>query len=134
MVDSTDLAQAMTEAEDIARSVSQKLTSAHVLLAMFTVENRAQLLLRERGIDEDLLLAVMTSAPNEPDGLVRELCDRTREIAASCGSKEADCLHMLIAATRVRCAAQDLLARAGLDLTGVRNTALSYYLSGRMPR
>ncbi len=51
MVDSSDFAQVMSEAEDIARSVNQRLTTAHVLLAMFTVENRAALLLKERGVD-----------------------------------------------------------------------------------
>ncbi len=134
MVDSTDLAQVLGEAQDIAQSVSQRLTSAHVLLALFTVENRAQLLLRERGIDEDRLLQVITVAPQEPEGLVRDLFDRTREIAQSCGSPEADCLHLLIACTRVRCTAQELLTNVGLDLSSLRNTALSYFLSGRMPR
>src|SRR5215470_237615 len=100
MVDSTDLAQVLGEAQDIAQSVSQKLTSAHVLLALFTVENRAQLLLREKGVDEDRFLQVMTVAPLEPDPVVRELCERAREIAQSCGSREADCLHLLIACTR----------------------------------
>ncbi len=134
MVDSTDLSQVLAEADDIAQSVGQKLTSAHVLLALFTVENRAQLLLKERGIDEDRLLACMTAVPQEDEGLLQELCDRSREISQSCGSAETDCLHLLIGATRVRCAAQDLLLRSGLDLNATRNTALSYYLSGSMPR
>ena len=134
MVDSTDFAQVLIEAADIAQSVSQDLTTAHLLLALFTVENRAQLLLKERGVDEDVLLDAMTAAPREDDGLVRELRERTREIARSCGCPEADSLHALIAATRVRCAAQELLLTVGLDLTAIRNTALSYYLSGRMPR
>ncbi len=134
MVDSSDFAQVMSEAEDIARSVNQRLTTAHVLLAMFTVENRAALLLKERGVDEDLLLERLTSAPSEQDGLVRELREKTREIAFSCGSSEADCMHALIGITRVRCSAQDLLFKTGLDLTGLRNTALSYFTSGRMPR
>jgi len=134
MVDSTDLAQVLAEADDIAQSVGQQLTSAHVLLALFTVENRAQLLLKERGIDEDRLLATMTAVPQEDEQLLRELCDRSREIARNCGSRETDCLHLLIGATRVRCAAQDLLLRSGLDLNATRNTALSYYLSGSMPR
>jgi len=134
MIDGTDFAQVLAEADDIAISVGQKLTSAHLLLALFTVENRAQLLLKERGIDEDRLLAAMTAAPRELDGLTRELCERSREIAKNCGAVETDCLHFLIATTRVRCAAQDLLMRAGLDLTAIRNTALSYQLSGRMPR
>src|SRR5215211_128491 len=134
MVDSTDFARVLAEAQDIAQSVSQDLTTVHVLLALFTVENRAQLLLHERRIDEDVLLQAMTAAPHEDDGLVHELRERTREIARSCGCAEADSLHALIATTRVRCAAQDLLLKVGLDLTSLRNTALSYYLSGRMPR
>jgi ATP-dependent Clp protease ATP-binding subunit ClpC len=134
MVDSTDFCQVMSEAEDIAASVNQRLTTAHVLLAMFTVENRAALLMQERGITEDVLLELLTAAPSEPDGLVKELRAKTREIATSCGSAEADCLHALIAMTRLRCSGQDLLFRTGLDLTALRNTALSYYTSGRMPR
>jgi ATP-dependent Clp protease ATP-binding subunit ClpC len=134
MVDGSDFAQVLAEAEDIARSVCQKLTSAHVLLALFTVENRAALLLKERGVDEDKLLGVMQAAPTEQDGVLRELFERAREISRQCGSPETDCLHLLIATTRVRCAAQDLLQAVRLDLTVLRNTALSYYLSGRMPR
>jgi ATP-dependent Clp protease ATP-binding subunit ClpC len=134
MVDSTDLAQVLAEANDISRSVSQKLTSAHLLLALYTTENRAELLLRERGVDEDRLLECLTAAPTEPEGALRDLLERSREIARNCGSREADCLHLLIGVTRVRCAAQDLLVRVGLDLTSLRNTALSYQLSGRMPR
>ena len=72
--------------------------------------------------------------PASPSQHVREVRDKTREIAASCGSAEADCLHTLIAMTRVRCLAQDLLFKAGLDLTSLRNTALSYFTSGHMPR
>jgi ATP-dependent Clp protease ATP-binding subunit ClpC len=134
MVDGTDLAQVLHEAEDIAQSVAQRLTSAHVLLALFTVENGAQLLLKERGVDEDGLLQTMSAPPDEAPGLVRELRERAREIARNCGSPETDCLHLLIAFTRVRCAAAELLTEAGLDLSGLRNTALSYFLSGRMPR
>ncbi|WP_257447183.1 AAA family ATPase [Archangium lipolyticum] len=134
MVDSTDLAQVLHEANDIAQSVAQKPTSAHVLLALFTVENRAQLLLKEKGVDEDSLLETMTSQPTEQDGLVRELFMRAREIAQNSGAREADCLHLLVAFTRVRCAASELLTRAGLHLINLGNTALSYCLSGSTPR
>jgi len=134
MVDSTEFAVVLAEAEDIAQSVGQKLTTAHLLLAMYTAENKGQRLLRERGVDEDTLLEAITTAPLEVDGLVRELCERAREIARGCGSTETDCLHVLIATTRVRCLAQELLSRVGIDLTAIRNTALSYYLGGRMPR
>ncbi|MFL5343950.1 MAG: AAA family ATPase [Hyalangium sp.] len=134
MVDSTDLSQVLHEAKDIAQSVSQKLSSAHLLLALFTVDNPAQVLLREKGVDEDGLLEQMTEAPAEEEHLVRELCQRARVIAQQCDSREADCLHLLIAFARVRCAANELLTRAGVDLIGLRTTALSYFTSGRMPR
>ncbi|HYO73265.1 MAG TPA: ATP-dependent Clp protease ATP-binding subunit, partial [Archangium sp.] len=103
-------------------------------MALFTVENRAQLLLKEKGVDEDSLLERMTSQPSEQDGLVRELCMRAREIAQSSGARETDCMHLLVAFTRVRCAASELMAKAGLHLINLGNTALSYCLSGSMPR
>ncbi|MDC0707937.1 ATP-dependent Clp protease ATP-binding subunit [Stigmatella sp. ncwal1] len=134
MVDSSDLAQVLHEAKDIAQSVTQKLSSAHVLLALFTVDNPAQVLLKEKGIDEDTLLELMTEAPVEEEYLVRNLCDRARAIAQQCDSREADCLHLLIAFSRVRCAANDLLTRSGVELLKLSTQAFSYFTSGRMPR
>ncbi|SEK65442.1 ATP-dependent Clp protease ATP-binding subunit ClpC [Stigmatella aurantiaca] len=134
MVDSSDLAQVLHEAKDIAQSVTQKLSSAHVLLALYTVDNPAQVLLKEKGIDEDTLLELMTEAPAEEEFLVRNLCERARAIAQQCDSREADCLHLLIAFSRVRCAANDLLARSGVDLLKLGTVAFSYFTSGRMPR
>ncbi|MBI5548964.1 MAG: ATP-dependent Clp protease ATP-binding subunit [Deltaproteobacteria bacterium] len=134
-VDSTELSQLVVEAEDIAQSVSHKLTSAHLLLACFTFPNRAQVLLRERGVDEDVVLGVMSGTPREREGLAREVLDRAREIASGCSSKEADCGHLLIAVTRIKdCLALDLLLRCRVDVSGLRNTALSYYTGGHMPR
>ena len=37
MADQKDLAQVLVEAEDIARAVGQKTTTAHLLLGLFTV-------------------------------------------------------------------------------------------------
>ncbi|MFL5303007.1 MAG: AAA family ATPase, partial [Anaeromyxobacteraceae bacterium] len=134
VIASMELAQVLAEAEDIARSVNQKLTSAHQLLAFFTVPNRAEVLLRERGIDEDRILQAMTEKPEETDGLERDLRDRAREVAEGLGAAEIDCLHLLIAMSRVRAsAAHQLLAACGLQLSALRNVALSYFTSG-MPR
>src|SRR6266567_17969 len=134
VIESMELAQVLAEAEDIARSVNQKLTSAHQLLAFFTVPNRAELLLRDRGIDEDRVLAAMTEKPSEPDGVERDLRERAREVAAGVGAEEVDCLHLLIAMSRVRqAAAHQLLAGCGLQLATLRNVALSYF-TARMPR
>ncbi|HEX7488722.1 MAG TPA: ATP-dependent Clp protease ATP-binding subunit, partial [Anaeromyxobacteraceae bacterium] len=92
------------------------------------------LLLRDRGIDEDRVLAAMTEKPTEPDGVERDLRERAREVAAGVGAEEVDCLHLLIAMSRVRtAAAHQLLAGCGLQLATLRNVALSYFTS-RMPR
>ena len=134
LIESMELAQVLAEADDIARSVSQKLTTAHQLLAFFTIPNRAEVLLRDRGIDEDRILAAMAGKPAEPEGLDRDVRERAREVAAGLGAGEVDCLHLLIAMSRVRpCAAHQLLSSCGLQLSTLRNVALSYFTS-RMPR
>jgi ATP-dependent Clp protease ATP-binding subunit ClpC len=134
VIESMELLQVLAEAEDIARSVNQKLTSAHQLLAFFTVPNRAEVLLKDRGIDEDRILHAMTGAPKEPDGVSRDLRERARDVAAGVGAEEVDCLHLLIAMSRVRgAAAHQLLSACGLQLATLRNVALSYFTAG-MPR
>ena len=134
VIESMELAQVLAEAADIASSVNQKLTSAHQLLAFFTVPNRAEILLKERGVDEDRILGTMSGRPKEPEGVVRDLRDRAVEIAGSVGAGEVDCLHLLIAMSRVRASlAHQLLAACGLQLPTLRNVALSYF-TARMPR
>jgi ATP-dependent Clp protease ATP-binding subunit ClpC len=134
VIQSMELAAVLAEAADIAASVNQKLTSAHQLLAFFTVPNRAEILLKERGVDEDRILGTMTGKPKEPDGIERDLRERAREIAESVGAEEIDCLHLLIAMSRVRASlAHQLLSACGLQLPTLRNVALSYFTS-RMPR
>ncbi|HEY7725403.1 MAG TPA: ATP-dependent Clp protease ATP-binding subunit [Anaeromyxobacteraceae bacterium] len=134
VIESMELAQVLAEAEDIARNVNQKLTSAHQLLAFFTVPNRAEVLLKERGVDEDRILLALGGAPKEPEGVERDLRERAREVAASLGADEVDCLHLLIAMSRVRHAcAYQLLSDCGLALPSLRNVALSYF-TARMPR
>jgi ATP-dependent Clp protease ATP-binding subunit ClpC len=134
VIESMELAQVLSEAGDIARNVNQRLTSAHLLLAFFVVPNRAEMLLRERGVDEDRILLAMPGAPEEPEGLERDLRERARQVAEGLRADETDCIHLLIAMTRVRqCSAHQLLAACGLELPALRNVALSYYTAG-MPR
>ncbi|MEY2667607.1 MAG: hypothetical protein RJA59_245, partial [Pseudomonadota bacterium] len=134
VIESMELAQVLSEAGDIARNVNQRLTSAHLLLAFFVVPNRAEMLLRERGVDEDRILLAMPGAPEEPEGLERDLRERARQVAEGLRADETDCIHLLIAMTRVRaCSAHQLLAACGLELAALRNVALSYYTAG-MPR
>ncbi len=134
MADARDFAQVLVEADDIASAVGQRATTAHVLLAVFTVPCPAAELLKERGVDEDRVLAAMTEAPREPEQLRGDLVARAREIAAGL-SAECDTLHLLIAASRLKeSLACELLDRSGVQLSSLRNTILSWYTGGRMPR
>ena len=114
---SEELTRALREAEDIANASGQSLTTAHLLLALFTFPNRAQLLLKERRIDEDTLLEHMEGLPPEPKGAYKRLKDRAFELAQGSGADEADCLHLLVSLLRVReSLAYELLLRTGVPL------------------
>jgi len=134
MREARDLAQLRVEAEDIARKAGQTPTTAHVLLAIFTVPCPARTLLSERGVDEMRVLAALPGAPDEPETLLDELFARTREIASGLGVP-ADSLHLLIAISRSpETLAHALLTTCAVPLSSLRNTVLSWYTSGRIPR
>ena len=132
--DSAELSRIAAEALDIARSAGQSPTTAHLLLATFTVPSAADVLLRERGCDEDRVLDELsrTRLAEAPDAFAHAL-DRARQIADDCGSNAADALHLLVALTRLpRSAAVALLDRL-INLGSLRTTALGY-LTGAVPR
>lgn len=132
--DSQASVRAYLEAEDIAHQAEQPLSSIHLLLALFTFPNRAQALLIERNMNEERLMQDIRVFEDEPRHSVARLRDRGREIARSCGSEQTDCLHLLIAMTRLRdCFAYRILERTGVSLTALRNVAVSY-VTGHMPR
>jgi len=131
---STELRQVMAEAQDIASQVGQRLTSAHLLLALFTVQNRAEILLKEKNVDEDVILAYVHTVEGEPPGTVKIIHKKAQQIANGCGAEAIDCLHLLIALCGMRnTLAYELLRRSGLSVPQFRNTALSY-VTGRLPR
>jgi ATP-dependent Clp protease ATP-binding subunit ClpC len=131
---SPDLAQVLVEARDIAQNVGQPFSSTHLLLALFTVPNGAQVLLRDKGVTEDGILDRIQKLEREPAELVDTLVDRARTLASQAGMPVVDCLHLLVAIVRTRdIAAHRLLLATGVDLVALRNQAMSY-LTGNMPR
>src|SRR5207253_168309 len=132
--DSPELTRIAAEALDIAKSAAQEPTTAHLLLATFTVPGAADVLLRERGCDEDRVLEELARArPSEEPGLFLQALERARQLADDCASQRAEGLHLLVALTRLsRSAATALLDRL-VNLASLRTTALGY-LTGAVPR
>ena len=132
--DSAEAVRAYVEAEDIATQAGQPLSSIHLLLALFESPNRAQILLNERSIDAKRVRQNALASDDEPRRSLQRLKDRAREIARTSEAPEVDCLHVLVAISRVReSAAYRTLQRTGISLTALRNVAVSY-ITGSLPR
>jgi len=135
--DSAELAQIAAEAQGIANSAGQQPGTHHLLLATFTVPGPADVLLRERGCDEDKVLqelAAAGAAPQEPMESFGEAMDRARQLANDCGNPQASGLHLLVALTRLsRSSAAQLLEKTAAPVASLRTTALGY-LTGSIPR
>ena len=132
--DSPELSRIAAEALDIAKSAGQPPTTAHLLLATFTVPGAADVLLRERGCDEDRVLDELSrTRPSETPELFAQALERARQLADDCASPSAEGLHLLVALARLsRSAAATLLERL-VSLSSLRTTALGY-LTGSVPR
>ena len=135
-IDSAELLQIAAEAADLARGAAQPPGTAHLLLAIFTVPGPADVLLRERGCDEDTVLLELgrAGAAAEPEGSFAQALDRARQLADDCQSARAEGLHLLVALTRLsRCVAAALLEKTAPPVGSLRTTALGY-LTGAAPR
>lgn len=127
------LTQVLNEATDIARATDQALTSGHVLLAFFTVHNAAERLLKDRGVDEDKLLDIVSGKMSEPPDTLADVISRAEQIAAGCGAPNTDCLHVLYAITRAKASAGFVLLKGtGEPVAALRQRALGI-LTGAMP-
>lgn len=62
---SRELVAIQTQARDIARKTGRTPSTAQLLLALFTVPNRAAVFLTDRNITVDALLAALRSYPEE---------------------------------------------------------------------
>ena len=128
---STELRQVLTHAREIARDTDQPLSTGHVLLALFTVQNLAAVLLAERGVDEQFLLSRVERVEREPESLVKELSTRAGQCAREHGDAQVHCLHLLAALTRMPRAFGALwLQRAGVDIVELRRECLRVLLDG----
>lgn len=129
-----DLSQALQEARAIADGVGQSLSSAHLLFALFTVPNPAEVLLRERQVDEDVLLAQLPNHVREAPHLVRAVLDQAEQTALRCDARQTNTLHLLVGMLRCKdCVAYALLERVCGPIPVLRNHLMSL-VTGVLPR
>jgi len=133
MKDGAEFGRLWTAAAERAKAAGRSPGSLDVLAGILKLDGAAARLLREHGVDGRAVEGAPPAATDESTLLV-ELKERARETARGLGAGEVDGLHVLLALTRARCAAQGLLTARGMDLAAFRNKALSYLVSGRMPR
>ncbi|MFN3202172.1 MAG: AAA family ATPase [Bradymonadia bacterium] len=132
---SPELEEVYAQALDIAYKAGQQLSSAHLLLAVFTLPNLAEVLLLDRAVDEITLLDRITHMEHEPPDVVDRLMERAARLAAGCGQSQISCLHLVGALTRMPDAfAHRLLARSGVNIAELRNTSMRYATDGVPPR
>jgi ATP-dependent Clp protease ATP-binding subunit ClpC len=135
VVQSAELRQVLSQSAHIASESGQPPSSAHVLLALFTVPNLAAALLSERGVNEQYLLSRIELIEREPEDTLRQLATRAGQVAKEYGDRQVDCLHMLAAVTRMtRSFACRLLERADVDVVDLRRAVLHVLIDGVPPR
>ncbi|MEE2789261.1 MAG: AAA family ATPase [Myxococcota bacterium] len=122
---SADAQLVYEQAQDIAHQAEQAFTTAHMLLALFVVPNRAETLLFEHGVNEELLLSHLSPTDREAAQLGLTAEGRAAAFADSTGSGIIGCLHILAALTEIpESIAYRLLTRCGMTPALIRARCL----------
>ena len=131
---SRELQELYLQAQDIASQLEQEMNSSHLLLSLFLLPNKAEEMLKERGIDEDRILSELTGQDEELPGVMEHIAQKMEQFAQSSHAQMLDTLHLLLAMSRVsQSLAYQLLQRCHVSLPKLRNQAMSY-LTGRVRR
>jgi ATP-dependent Clp protease ATP-binding subunit ClpC len=131
---SRELERILCESDDLARSTGRRLSSAHVLLALFTAPNQAQEYLREHDINEDRLLEALKHVEDDPEGLFEMILERAQRMASGTQAPTTTSLHILTAVSSFKdSAGYRLMVRAGADMARIRNRAMSFFVNDELP-
>ncbi len=119
------------EAEDIANQTGQKLTTAHVLLAAYTFENNLRSILLNRKINEDTILSVIQSKPEENPEIISQIKQKAIETSRGSKNNVVDTLSILWAILNNReSIAYKLLEKTQSDFHGLRMYVSQFVSSG----
>jgi ATP-dependent Clp protease ATP-binding subunit ClpC len=124
---SRELGAVLEEAADIAERVDQALSSAHLLLALFTVPNRAAVFLEDRDITVERLLDELSAVSEEAPNILDRIYERGERIASGSRADTFSSLHLLAALVRESSShAVRLLEKTGTNVGAIRASVMSY--------
>jgi ATP-dependent Clp protease ATP-binding subunit ClpC len=112
-------------ADELAKGRSERVTTGHLLAAIAKKGGTPAELLRERRLDEDVLLRAARVLTDDSPDAVKVVLERAREFAARSGAREPSALHVLFALCQERkTAAHRAIEQCGVDVTKLRMAAM----------
>ncbi len=121
-----ELVDLRLHAEQLAGERRERLTSAHLLVAMSDQGAVAGELLAERRLSRETLLQAARSSTDDEVDPVRAAVERARQVAKSLRAPHPTALHLLVALLKVRqCAAFRALDQCGVDVHRLRAAAMN---------
>ncbi|GMV44274.1 MAG: hypothetical protein AMXMBFR64_59900 [Myxococcales bacterium] len=125
---SLEVKRIFSEAEDMAMSIRKPLHSGWLLLALYTVPNKAHQVLADRGLDEDVLSDALRQlkGPQEATDTFARLRMKMQQIADGAGASLCSSMHLLISLCRISgTIAYRMIQKAGVDPAMIRTAALA---------
>ena len=124
---SDELACVVNESRDVADKLGHRHTSAHVLLCLFMVENRASAFLSDHEVTIERLMAHLRRPPDESRQAFERILNRASDTAITSRSPHVSSLHCLVALlSEVDSAAYRLVSALDLDIGTIRSQALAH--------
>lgn len=121
-----ELVDLRSRAEALALERRERVSSAHLLVAMADVSGMAAELLRERRLTRESLLKAARTASDDETDPIRASVQRAREVMRSLRASEPSAVHLLVALLSVRRgAAYRALDQLGVDVARLRTAAVN---------
>jgi ATP-dependent Clp protease ATP-binding subunit ClpC len=127
---SAELEVVAAESRDIAERLGHELTTAHLLLCLFTTKNQAAVFLSAWNIHADRVLEHIASRPSEKADTLDKVLRRAVDVARVGKTDTVTCLHVLVAlCSFVDSAAYQLMKGTGAPISRMRTEALGHMQS-----
>ena len=131
---SDELACVLEQSHEIASSLQQTHTSAHVLLCLFMVENHASAFLSDHEVTIERLMEHLQRAPVEKDTALERIMVRAADTAITSRAPHINSLHCLVALlSEVDSAGYRLVSALDLDVGTIRSKALAHLRESLQP-